>query len=193
VECPKRFKNQLTDNEPGLKLLIQMKKIVLIFGLIIGTILCANMIVMVNMMYSSTGFKGNDVVGYAAMVVLFSLIFVGVKNYRDKQLDGTISFGQAFKTGSLIALTGAAMYVVVWLFYYYLFVPDFIDVYTRHVLTNCTPTDLPAKTKEMADLKEMYKNPIFVILITFAEVLPVGLAVAFVSALILKRRHVPAT
>ncbi len=168
-----------------------MNRIVLIFGLIIGTILCANMLVMVNMMYSSTGFKGNDVVGYAAMVVLFSLIFVGVKNYRDKELNGVISFGKAFKTGSLIALTGAAMYVVVWLFYYYLFVPDFIDVYTRHVLTQCTPTDLPAKTKEMADFKEMYKNPFFVILITFAEVLPIGLAVALVSALILKRKHTP--
>jgi hypothetical protein len=33
-----------------------------------------------------------------------------------------------------------------------------------------------------------YKNPLFVVLITYAEVLPVGLIVAFVSALILKRK-----
>ncbi len=52
-----------------------MKKTVLIFSLIIGTILCVNMIVMVNMMYSNPDFKGNDLVGYAAMIVLFSLIF----------------------------------------------------------------------------------------------------------------------
>jgi hypothetical protein len=166
-----------------------MKKIVLVFGLIIGIILCANMILMVNMMYTSPNFKGNDIVGYAAMVVLFSLIFFGVRNYRNKHLDGFISFGKAFKTGFLIALVGSTMYVVVWLFYYYLFVPDFIDVYTAHVLNECAVSDLPAKTVEMENFKEMYKNPFFVILITYSEVLPVGVVVALVSALILKKKE----
>jgi hypothetical protein len=166
-----------------------MKRNVLIFGLIIGTILCANMIVMVNMMYSATDFKGNDIVGYTAMVVLFSLIFVGVRNYRNKYLDGYISFGKAFKAGALIAFVAATLYVVVWLFYYYLFVPDFIDIYTAHVLTQCSTSDLPAKTAEMENFKEMYKNPLFVILITYSEVLPIGLVVALVSALFLKKKQ----
>ena len=64
-----------------------------------------------------------------------------------------------------------------------------MDVYSDYVLKNCTPEDLPAKTKEMADFKELYKNPLFVILITFSEVLPIGLVVALVSALILKRKR----
>lgn len=165
-----------------------MKKIVSIFGLVIGTILCANMIVMVNMMYYNTDFKGNDIVGYAAMVVMFSLIFFGVRNYRKKQPDGLITFGKAFKTGILIALIGSTMYVIGWLFFYYLFVPDFIDVYTSHVLEQCAVSDLQSKTAEMANFKEMYKNPLFVVLITYSEVLPVGLVVALVSALILNRK-----
>lgn len=165
-----------------------MKKNVLIFGLIIGTILCANMIVMVNMMYSNPDFKGNDVVGYAAMVLLFSLIFFGVRNYRNQRLDGRITFGKAFGVGALIAVVAATMYVVVWLFYYYLFVPDFIDIYTEHVLSNCTPADVEAKAAEMADFKEMYKNPLFVVLITYFEVLPIGVVVALVSALIVRKK-----
>lgn len=166
-----------------------MKKNVLIFGLIIGAILCTNMMVMTHMMYTRADFKGNDVIGYAALVVLFSLIFFGVRNYRNHYLGGIISFGNAFRTGGLIALTGATLYVVVWLFYYYLFVPDFIDVYTSHVLKTCTdPEELSAKAAEMANFREMYKNPLFVVLITYFEVLPVGLVVALVSALILKRR-----
>lgn len=169
----------------------QMKKIVLIFGLVIGTILCANMVVMVNMIYSDTSYKGNDIVGYAAMVVLFSLIFFGIRNYRNNLLNGYISFGKAFKTGILIAFVASTIYVVVWLFYYYLFVPDFIDVYTSCVLRNCTAAELPAKTAEMANFKQMYKNPLFVVLITYAEVFPVGLVVAFVSAMILKKTVKP--
>ena len=46
-----------------------------------------------------------------------------------------------------------------------LFVPDFIDVYSSYALKNCAAEDLPAKTQEMADFKEMYKNPLFVILL----------------------------
>ena len=165
-----------------------MKKNVLIFGLVLGIILCANMIYTIKLMENNPDFEGDEVIGYASMVVVFSLTFFGIRNYRDKQLNGIISLGNAFKTGALIALIGSTMYVGVWLFYYHLFVPDFLDKYIAHVLKNVPAADLPAKTKEMEDFKEMYKNPLFMILITYSEVLPVGLVVAFVSSLILKRK-----
>src|SRR5690606_7523859 len=160
----------------------------LLFGLIIGAILSANMIVMVNMIYTNADVKGNDAVGYAAMVVMFSLIFFGVRNYRNNHLNGFITFGKAFRIGALIALVASTMYVVVWLLYYYLFVPDFMDVYADYVLEKCTKEDLPARTAQMENMKELYKNPLFVILMTYAEVLPVGLIVTFISALVLKKR-----
>lgn len=68
-----------------------------------------------------------------------------------------------------------------------------MNVYSDYVLKHCTPEDLPAKTKEMANFKEMYKNPLFVILITYSEVLPIGLVVALVSALILKKKQIVQT
>lgn len=170
-----------------------MKKNVLIFGAIIGTILCVNMIVMVNLVCTNPGMETNDYLGYAAMVVVFSLIFFGIRNYRNKELNGMISFGKAFKTGFIITLIASTMYVVVWLFYYYLFMPDFIDHYTTHVLQvaskdGATAAELAAKTKEMKEFGEMYENPLFVVLITYFEVLPVGLLVALFSALILKKK-----
>jgi hypothetical protein len=169
-----------------------MRKNVLIFGLVLGAILCSHMLYMVSLCYTTPDFKTNDIVGYAIMVVIFSLVFFGVRNYRNKQGGGVISFGKAFKIGALIALVGATMYVVVWLFSYYLFVPDYLDKYIAHVLNATAKTDaaqFAAKAKEMADFKEMYKNPVFVVLITYFEVLPVGLVVALVSALVLKRKN----
>jgi len=41
----------------------------------------------------------------------------------------------------------------------------------------------------MANFKEMYKSPLFVILIIYSEVLPIGLVVALVSALILRKKQ----
>ncbi|RIV19910.1 DUF4199 domain-containing protein [Fibrisoma montanum] len=169
-----------------------MKRTVLIFGLVLGTILCVNMVYMVNLCYTNPDFQSNDLVGYAAMVVIFSIIFFGVRDYRNKQLNGVITFGKAFRTGALIALIGSTMYVVVWLFYYYLFVPDYLDKYIPHVLSETARNDaaeLAAKTQEMQNFKEMYRSPLFVVLITYSEVLPIGLVVALVSALILKKKN----
>lgn len=165
-----------------------MRKNVFVFGLILGAILCVNVIIMMNRVVSNPDLKTNDVLGYAVMVVVFSLIFFGVRNYRNKRLDGFISFGKAFKVGALIALVGSTLYVLIGLGYYYLFVPEFIDKYIEHVLKYTPEANLAAKTKEMADFKEMYKNPLFAILISYAEVLPIGLVVALISAFILKRR-----
>lgn len=167
----------------------QMKKHVLIFGLIPGVILCINMIIMVNLLYNNPDFEGNDLLGYAAMVVVFSLIFFGVRDYRNKKLGGFISFGRAFKTGALIALVASTLYVVVWLFYYYLFVPDFLDVYIEHVKNMTPASELPDQISYLENLEWMYQNPLGVILVTYLEVLPVGLIVALISALILKKKN----
>jgi hypothetical protein len=43
-------------------------------------------------------------------------------------------------------------------------------------------------TKEMADFSVMYKNPFVNAGMTYMEILPVGLLVSLISALILKRK-----
>jgi hypothetical protein len=67
-----------------------MKRIILIYGLIIGTVFCANIGFMVYWMYYNSEIKGNDVLGYAVMVLVFSLIFFGIRNYRNRYMGGFI-------------------------------------------------------------------------------------------------------
>src|ERR1700741_4564989 len=171
-----------------------MKRTILIYGLILGTILSLNMIFVVRLFYTSPDFQSNDFVGYSAMVLMFSLVFFGFRNYRNKQLDGVISFGKALKSGIIITLIASTLYVIAWLFYYSLFVPDFIDKFIPHVLKEtarkgATPAELADTAKQMEQYREMYKSPFFVIVLTYAEVLPVGLIVALISSFILKRKQ----
>lgn len=170
-----------------------MKRNVIVFGSISGLIVTAMMVLSVSMCYNSPDFEPNMILGYAAMLAAFSFVYIGIKNYRDKYNGGGISFGKAFKVGILISLIASTMYVVGWLLDYYLFVPDFMDKYTEHVLINAeregaTAAELTAKANEMAEYKEMYKSPIMVILITYSEVLPIGLVVTLISSLILKKK-----
>lgn len=175
-----------------------MKRIALIYGSVLAALMCLNLVYVVHLMYTDPNLKSNDIAGYTIQIVIMSLTFFGIRNYRNKELNGIISFGKAFKVGAFIVLAGATLYVIFWLFYYYMAVPDFIDVFVPHALkqieaSGATAAEMAAKTEQMNTLREMYKNPLFVVLITYMEVLPVGLLFALVSALILKRKSVSAT
>jgi len=170
-----------------------MRKIVLICGSIAGLIVTAMMLITLAICYKTGNFEGNMILGYATMLLAFSLVYVGIKNYRDKHNNGILSFGKAFKIGLLITLVASTIYVIAWLVDYYLFIPDFMDKYTQGILDQtkadgASQFDLDKKAAEMASYREMYKNPLLVVLFTYIEILPVGLIVTLISALLLKRK-----
>ncbi|MEO5910978.1 MAG: DUF4199 domain-containing protein [Pelobium sp.] len=170
-----------------------MKKKVWKYGLIAGALVSLWMVASIAYCYSTQQFEGSIWLGYASMIIAFSMIFVGVKNYRDKELNGIISFGKAFKMGLTISLVASTLYMLVWLIDYYVFVPDFMDKFTEHSISqiqeNIDGTEVKAKIEEMNSMKELYKNPLMVILFTYLEILPVGLVVSLITAFILKRKN----
>lgn len=170
-----------------------MKKNVLVYGLISGVIVSALMAVNVAMCMKTGNYDGSMVVGYAAMLIALSMIFVGVKNYRDKYNNGVIGFGKAFTIGLLISLVASTIYVAVWLVEEHFFYPDFIEKYSAHELaklqsSGVTGSELVQKTEELKQAKEWYANPFLKVLMTYAEILPVGIVVSLISALFLRRK-----
>src|SRR6187399_1114382 len=102
-----------------------MKKNIIIYGLIAGAIVSATMLIGMNYMSHCEGsvdYGTSMLVGYASMLIAFSLVFVGIRNYRDKYNGGIISFGKAFKIGILMVLIASTIYVAAWLVDYYLFI-----------------------------------------------------------------------
>jgi hypothetical protein len=173
-----------------------MKKNIIIYGLIAGIIVSSLMLFSMNYVSHCKGnvdYSTSMLVGYASMLLAFSLIFVGIRNYRDKYNGGVISFGRAFKIGILIALIASTMYVVAWQIDYFFFMPDFMEKYSAHMLdklkaSGASQTEIDKQAKEMANMSRMYKNPFFNALMTYMEILPVGLIVTLISSLILKRK-----
>lgn len=178
-----------------------MKKNIIIYGLIAGIVVALPMLIVVNGMFDAQGnvdFDKSMLIGYASMLIAFSMVFVGIKNYRDKYNDGTITFGKAFKTGFYIVLIASTIYVATWLIDYFFFIPDFGEKYAAHMLetlkaSGASAAEIEKQTAEMAKFGEMYKNPFFNALMTYMEILPVGLLVTLISSLILKRKPQPTT
>lgn len=174
-----------------------MKKIVLTFGLIAGGFLAAMMAIMVPLcMEGHVGLDFSAVFGYTTMVLAFLAVFFGIRSYRDKTGDGTITFGRAVGVGLLITLVASAIYVTAWEIIYFNFLPDFADKYAALSLEKmraggASATELVEAEKKMADFKRWYANPLLNIGMTFLEVFPVGLIVTLVSAAILRRKPAP--
>src|SRR6185295_10926631 len=173
-----------------------MKKNIIIYGIIAGIVVSVLMLLSVNYMSHCEGSIDYDtsmLIGYASMLVAFSLVFVGIRNYRDKSNGGIISFGKAFKIGIIIVLIASTIYVVAWLIDYFFFIPDFMEKYSVHMLeelkaSGASQIEIDKQTQEMANFGRMYKNPFFNAMMTYAEILPVGLVVTLISSLILKRK-----
>lgn len=169
-----------------------MRKVIILYGVIAGLIVSAMMAASMGYFCAKGDFDSGLIYGYAAMLVAFSMIFIGVKSFRDKHNGGVISFGKACKIGLLMTLIASTIYVISWLITYYCFIPDFMDKYAAAMLakeqaSGISADELAKKTAEMAQMKEWYKNPLVVILMTYVEILPVGIVVTLISALALKR------
>jgi hypothetical protein len=176
-----------------------MKKNILIYGLIAGVVVATLMLINVNYVSHCAGnvdYNTSMLIGYASMLVAFSLVFVGIRNYRDKFSGGTISFGKAFKIGILMVLLASTVYVAAWMIDYYVFIPDFMEKLAASSIAElkvkgASQLEIAKQTKDMADMVEMLKNPFIHAAVAYTEILPVGLIVTTISSLILKRKTVP--
>ncbi len=127
------------------------------------------------------------------MILSMLFVYIGVRTFRDQHRNGAISFGEAFKVGGIIALISCVCYVVGWLFVYEFVMPDFMDFYITSLVDKMKPAGKPEaeiqqSMAEMMHYKELYKNPLYRIGLTFMEPLPVALLVSLVSAAIVRRK-----
>jgi hypothetical protein len=84
--------------------------------------------------------------------------------------------------------------VVSWLIDYYFFLPDFMEKYSAHIMAKAQTggaAEVAAKTQEIASMKKWYGSIFGIVFMTYMEIFPVGIIVALITALILKRKTNP--
>ena len=171
-----------------------MKKIVLTFGLIAGAVFVVTMFGAYPLWKNGTiTFENGMWVGYTSMVIALSMVFFGVKSYRDNHLNGTITFGNALKVGLLISLVASLGYAISWEFYFNLIAPDFMDEYAAFYVnkakaSGASEVEVQKIVAQMDEGKQMYKNPFLRFVITMAEISPVGIVISLVSAALLRKK-----
>src|SRR5262245_5264223 len=112
-----------------------MKRIVLIFGFIAGAIVSAMMFITMPMYDSGVlSMEYGHIVGYTTMVIALSMVFFGIKSYRDNYQGGSITFGKGVAIGLLISLIASLMYIISWEICYHTIASNFIEQYSAYYM-----------------------------------------------------------
>lgn len=175
-----------------------MRNIILKYGLVAGGIVSVVLLLGTALWIDkgTSGFEYGELIGYASMILALSLVFFGVKSYRDNYQNGVISFGKSFQVGILITLIASFMYAGTWEGYYQAkpeLSDTFMEKYTEQYLSKmkaqgASEAEIQKQTETMAVWKEKYKNPLLRFGMTLVEILPVGIIITLISAAILRRK-----
>ncbi|OFW99671.1 MAG: hypothetical protein A3E78_02440 [Alphaproteobacteria bacterium RIFCSPHIGHO2_12_FULL_63_12] len=166
-----------------------MTKIALVYGAIAGSIVVGS--ILAGILLGSDHGGQSLWFGYLIMILALSLIFLGVKSYRDRQGGGVIKFGPALFLGLMIAVVAGVFYVGGWEAYLaatdYSFMPSYVDqIIESKKAAGLTGEALAAEVAKLEEMKANYENPLYRMPLTFVEIFPVGLVIAIVSAAILR-------
>lgn len=169
-----------------------MKKYILKYGIVASLILTG--IIAISFAMQSGGqpdYGLGEVIGYAAMFLSLATIFVAIKQFRDREGHGTISFGSALKMGVLITLIVASVFVVFDALYITVIEPDWSANYQQYTLkqmesSGATEAEIEAMNAQFAAY-EGTSGVIFIQVVMFFTVFIIGLLISLISAAVLKK------
>ena len=174
-----------------------MRKVTLTFGLLAGAIESAFMIVGIVLWVKAGIAVDSMLIGYAVMVISLSMVFFGIKSYRDNYQGGKLRFWKGIQVGLLITLTASLMYAITWETYNQVSPASaeaFINLYTKSQIDKlrekgASAVEIDKKAGELDKAMKMYRNPAIRFSITLMEILPVGVIITLISAALLKKKE----
>jgi hypothetical protein len=175
-----------------------MTRYILRFGILAGLIVVLPMLVMWLRVPADGKPPGGMVESYLIMLVALSMVFVGIKQYRDRVLGGVIRFVPALLLGLGISIVASLLYVAGWEICMAFGKFDFSAYYAKLIVESAhtAGADAAGIAKANADAQEFvrsYANPRVRMAYTFIEIFPVGVLVSLISAALLRNsRLLPA-
>ena len=175
-----------------------MKRVVLTFGLISGTII-AVLVWMVSWLAGRNllSYSKLELVGYASMLIALSMVFFGIKSYRDNYGNGKISFWKGVQIGLLISLIAGVLYFA-GAESYAIAHPGFVDEFVKLSKDQlvgklkdqgASQEQIDKSTAEIDQMAGLMQNPLVFFLICLVEIYPVGIVVTLISAGLLRKKE----
>jgi Protein of unknown function (DUF4199) len=172
-----------------------MSKVIVRYGIIAGLIVGISMILYMISIPADAKSAPSMLLTYVVMLVALSMVFVGIKQYRDKALGGVIRFMPALLVGLGISAVAGVFYALAWEVSMAFMKFDFIQFYADSMVEQARASGADAQgvaaaAQRAADFTQMYDNPLIRVPFSFLEIFPVGILVSLISAAILRNSRV---
>jgi hypothetical protein len=172
-----------------------MLALILRYGVIAGVIVVAPML------WQWLGLKPGGsppeslLLGYTIMLVALTVVFLGIKQYRDKFKGGVVKFLPAFGVGLAISVVACVFYALGWEIVTAYGSFDFTAFWSKHLIDEAkaagkSGAELQGVIEQANAFAESYRKPWVRIPLTFAEMFPVGLLVSLISAAVLRNSRI---
>lgn len=171
-----------------------MFRIVLRYGVLAGLIVTVPMFTSIVALHGRISLTWGMIIGYTAMLIAFSLVFIAVKRHRDIDLGGVIGFWPALVLGLGISVVASILYVLGWEAVLATTHTDFIGQYVTAVIEQKKASGVSGEAlakfaAEMEAMKADYANPLYRLPMTFIEIFPIGVLVSLIAAALLRKRR----
>ena len=168
-----------------------MKKIILRNGVLAGLIVGIPMFLYMTSIPEHGSMGASMLLTYVVMLLALSMVFVGIKQYRDRELGGVIQFVPALAVGLGISVVAGVLYAIAWEITMPMMKFDFTQFYANSMLEQArargaSAAELAAAATKAEEFTRTYANPFIRVPFTFLEIFPVGILVSLVSAALLR-------
>ncbi len=141
----------------------------------------------------SQNYKLAEVVGYVSIVAALAFVYFGVRSYRDKDLNGQISLGEALKCGLLITAFVAFVFTLFDTLYVTVLDPDFYSEYMEWQRAEMVADGATGEALEAFDERSaaFQGSSGFLLngVVMFMTVFTIGFIVSMLSALSLRTKR----
>lgn len=129
-----------------------------------------------------------------SLAVMFIIIFMALKHYRDEVNQGALSLGQGIQLGIIVAIVGGLISGLFSVIYFTLIEPAYYDSILAFYEENLEDRGMSGAQLEQA-LKwtRMFSNPVMTFVLTIISSAFFGLIVSLIAGLILKKEPAPPT
>lgn len=171
-----------------------MIRYALIYGGLAGAITIAIVSMTVSLI-DPDSMRAAEMLGYLTMIAALSLVFIGIKRWRDIEKGGVVSFAGALGVGVAMSIAAALVYALGWEAFMfstdYAFTAEYAAALRAEIVAEgLSVAEEARRLAEIDGAIAMMGNPFIRLAISMLEILPVALIVSVVSALVLRNPKV---
>lgn len=136
---------------------------------------------------SPENYNSSEIVGYSVMIVSAIAVIYGIKDYKQNQNGGQLSFFSGFGVGAAISAIAGLMFGAYILLYLKFINPEFTQTYMAYYeqqIKNSGATEevMQQQLAELASYSDMMSNDFAQAAVMFVTVLMIGLLFSLVAA-----------